>query len=67
MDDVRKQLFYERKNAYDLISREDHLASEDYCRGYIDFLNDSRTEREAVSNAVALAKAQGFVEYRPGM
>ena len=67
MDDVRKQLFYEQKNGYDLISRDDHLASEDYCRGYMDFLNDSRTEREAVSNAVALAKENGFVEFKPGM
>ena len=67
MDDVRKQLFYEQKNGYDLISRDDHLASEDYCRGYMDFLNDSRTEREAVINAVALAKENGFVEFKPGM
>ena len=67
MDDVRKQLFYEQKNGYDLISRDDHLASEDYCRGYMAFLNDSRTEREAVSNAVALAKENGFVEFKPGM
>ena len=67
MDDMRKQLFYEQKNGYDLISRDDHLALEDYCRGYMAFLNDSRTEREAVVNAVALAKENGFVEYRPGM
>jgi len=67
MDDVRKQLFYEQKNGYDLVSKEDHLASEDYCRGYMAFLNDSRTEREAVKNAVALAEENGFAEYRPGM
>ena len=67
MDDMRKQLFYEQKNGYDLISRDDRLALEDYCRGYMSFLNDSRTEREAVVNAVALAKENGFVEYRPGM
>ena len=67
MDDMRKQLFYEKKNGYDLVSREDHLASEEYCRGYMAFLNDSRTEREAVNNTVALAKENGFVEYQPGM
>ena len=67
MDDMRKQLFYEQKNGYDLISRDDRLALEDYCRGYMSFLNDSRTEREAVVNAVALAKENGFAEYRPGM
>ena len=67
MDDVRKLLFYEQKNGYDLVSTEDRLALEDYSRDYIAFLNDSRTEREAVRNAVALAKAQGFAEFKPGM
>ena len=67
MNDVRKQLFYKQKNGYDLLSRDDHLASEDYCRGYMAFLNDSRTEREAVSNAVALAEENGFAEFKPGM
>ena len=31
------------------------------------YLNDSRTEREAVKNAIALAEEQGFVEYELGM
>ncbi len=67
MDELKQQLFYEQKNGYDLISTEEHVAAEEYCRGYMDFLNDSRTEREAVINAIAQARAQGFVEYRPGM
>ena len=56
MDDLRKNLFYEPKNGYDRISREEHIAAEDYCRGYMEFLNDSRTEREAVVNAIKLAR-----------
>ena len=36
MDDLRKNLFYEPKNGYDRISREEHIAAEDYCRGYMD-------------------------------
>ena len=67
MDNLRSELFYEPKNGYDLISTEEHIAAEEYCRGYMDFLNDSRTEREAVINAIALAREQGFVEYHPGM
>ena len=67
MDDLRKQLFYEKKNGYDLIGTDEHVMAENYCRGYMAFLNDSRTEREAVANAVKLAKACGFAEYRPGM
>ena len=67
MDDLRKNLFYEPKNGYDRISREEHIAAEDYCRGYMEYLNDSRTEREAVVNAIKLAREKGFVEYVPGM
>ena len=67
MDDIRKELFYEQKNGYDLIDAQERLALEDYCRDYMDFLNNSRTEREAVKNAITLAEAQGFMEYEPGM
>ena len=67
MDELRNKLFYEQKNGYDLIDTEERLAVEDYARGYMDYLNRSRMEREAVANAVELAKKEGFVEYRFGM
>ena len=67
MDELRKKLFYEQKNGYDLIDKAEHIQLEEYSRGYMEFLNESRTEREAVRNAIALAKEQGFVEYHAGM
>ena len=67
MDELRSKLFYEQKNGYDLIDTEEHLAVEDYCRDYMQYLNSSRTEREAVNNAISLAEGRGFVEYKPGM
>ena len=67
MTDLRETLFYEPKNGYDRIDTAERLALEEYCKGYMRFLNDSRTEREAVVNAVALAEAEGFVPYVPGM
>ena len=67
MDDMRTSLFYEQKNGYDLIGTEERKTLEDYCLGYMEFLNNSRTEREAVNNAIAMAEERGFVEYVPGM
>ncbi|MDO5001495.1 MAG: aminopeptidase [Eubacteriales bacterium] len=67
MDELRSKLFYEQKNGYDLIGTEERIAVEEYCRDYMEFLNDSRTEREAVKNAIAEAEKLGFVEYVPGM
>ncbi len=67
MSELRKELFYEQKNGYDLIDTAERLKVEEYCKGYMDYLNRSRTEREAVVNAIAQAEAEGFVEYKPGM
>ena len=67
MDELREKLFYEQKNGYDLIDTAERVRCEDYCAEYIRYLDGSRTEREAVRNAVALAEAQGFREYVPGM
>ena len=65
--DYRKELFYEKKNGYDSMDAAAREAMEAYCEGYKAYLNDSRTEREAVANAIRLAEREGFVEYRAGM
>ena len=65
--ELKKQLFYEQKNGYDLIDVKERLELEKYCEAYKAYLNTSRTEREAVENAIAEAEAQGFVAFTPGM
>ena len=35
----------------------------DFCDGYIDYLNLSKTERLAVENSIKLAKEAGFVPF----
>ena len=67
MDELRSKLFYEQKNGYDLIDTEERLKVEDYCKGYMAYLDRSRMEREAVASAIELAEDLGFVEYVPGM
>ena len=67
MEDMRKKLFFEKKNGYERISREERLLMEKYSADYMSYLNDSRTEREAVENAVELAEEKGFVPYVSGM
>ena len=67
MSDMRKELLYEQKNGYDLITLRERVELEEYCRGYIEFLDSARTEREAVRYAVSEAEKQGFIAYVPGM
>lgn len=65
--ELRSRLFYEQKNGYDLIDTKEQIALEKYCDDYKRFLNDSRTEREAVTNAIQIAEKNGFVAFCPGM
>ena len=67
MSEIRDELFYKQKNGYDTMDTQQRVAMEDYCRGYISFLNDARTEREAVKTAIEFAEDAGFVEYTAGM
>ena len=67
MEDIRKTLFYEQKNGYDLIDTRERTLVEDYAADYMRFLDTSRTEREAVANAIDEAEEYGFVPFEPGM
>ncbi|MGN0601793.1 MAG: aminopeptidase [Oscillospiraceae bacterium] len=50
-----------------LILSDDKLKKSDkFAEGYKDFINKAKTEREAVTLAIELAKKNGFEEYIPG-
>ena len=66
-EDLRNELFYNQKNGYDIIDVEERLKLESYCDAYKEYLNASRTEREAVREGIRQAEAAGFVPYKRGM
>ena len=66
MDEIKKELFYDQKNGYDLIGTDERIKMENYSAAYMSYLNDARTEREAVKLAIELAEAKGFKEYKVG-
>ena len=66
MENMRDKLFYEQKNGYDRIGTEERIKVEEYCREYMDFLNEARTEREAVRYAVTKAEKLGYRAFQPG-
>ena len=61
MDELKKTLFYEQKNGYDCIGTEERVLCEAYNEGYMEYLDASRTEREAVKEGIRLAEEAGFV------
>jgi len=64
---MSKELYYEQKHIADIICDKEKAAAAEYSKGYMAFLDNGKTERECVSYAIELAKANGFVEYAPGM
>ena len=66
MSELKDKLFYQQKCVYDRISKEEMTEADAYCEGYKKFLNDAKTEREAITAAVALAEVNGFKPYVRG-
>ncbi len=63
---LKEKLFYKKKNAF---SNDEEGYKEkvmEYAKGYMSFLDASKTEREAVVTAIKMAKANGFCEYKLG-
>ena len=63
---LKEKLFLDRQNGYYTMTDEDIKASSEFAELYKDFLDKSKTEREAVNYAVALLKKKGFKEFRKG-
>lgn len=59
-----KALKYERRNFYEVYPGKKDAAFE-YAKGYRDFIDAAKTEREAVDYAVEYAQKRGFVEFDP--
>lgn len=63
----KEDLFYSKENFYDKMSDDDIRSAYDYCLGYCDFMDSSKTEREAVKTTIALAERNGYRPYSFGM
>ncbi len=61
-----EQLSFTPQNAYDDASAFDTAEMQKYADGYIDFLSEAKTEREAVQYAVAMAEKHGYHSHRLG-
>ncbi len=64
--ELKKELEYKNKSAFDSVSEDELERSFAYAESYKLFLDCAKTEREAVTYAIAMAKKRGYVEYRLG-
>ncbi len=63
----KELLYYRSKNAYDAMTEAQVAQMQTYAKGYMQFLDRSKTEREAVLYAIELAEQNGYRPYTFGM
>ena len=59
-EDLREKLFDKKENGWKKINDEEKKKIFEYSKGYMDFLNKAKTEREFVKHARELADKNGF-------
>lgn len=59
-EELKEKLFNCKKSGWEETSQEEGSKIFEYCEGYINFLNKSKTERKIVENSVQMAKEKGF-------
>ncbi len=62
----KNEFAYEKKTVYKRASAEAIKKAFDYAEEYKKFIDAAKTERESVDEAIRLATARGFCEYRLG-
>ncbi len=65
-NELKEQLFYKPKFAYDEYDDKTVSDMEEYSKGYIKFIDKCRIEREAVKYSIAEAEKHGYKEYNLG-
>lgn len=63
---LEENLVYKKKNFFEASSDEKIKKAYDYAVGYMKYMDESKTEREAVKTSIAYAESMGFTEYNFG-
>ena len=59
-----EQLFYDKKTGFDRLTDEDKQGIQTYAEGYKKFLDESKTERDAVLEIARMAESKASVPGR---
>lgn len=63
---LKEKLLMNPQNLGVAMSDEEIRKAYDFCEGYKDFLNKSKTEREAVNTIISMLKKHGYQEFEAG-
>ncbi len=64
--ELKEKLFYTKKSAYELEGEAGVAKAYEFARGYAEFIDHAKTEREAVAEGIKILEAHGFSAYEMG-
>ena len=64
--EILDKLSYKKKNVFEVSSAEEIKMIYEYSKGYMKFLDDAKTEREATSASIEMIEKKGYTEYKLG-
>ena len=64
--EILDKLSYKKKNVFEVSSAEEIKMIYEYSKGYMKFLDDAKTEREATSVSIEMIEKKGYSEYKLG-
>ena len=59
-EELKQKLFNKKENGWNTKSEEEKQSIFEYAKGYINYMNQSKTEREIVENSQKIAEEHGF-------
>ena len=63
---LKEELFAKQEHASYTCEENEIAVADEFCEGYKKYLDEGKTEREALKISVEMAKAKGFREYKLG-
>ena len=63
---LKEELFYKKKSAFETKTADELAEAKTYAAGYAEWLDESKTEREAVKASVKLLENAGYREFKMG-
>lgn len=63
-EELKQKLFNKKENGWNSKSEQEKQEIFDYAKGYMDYMNASKTEREIICNSVKLAEQNGFKDIK---
>ena len=63
---LAEELLYKKKSAFETMSEDEKAKAFKYADEYAEYLNNSKTERAAVTTSIAILKDKGYTEYKLG-